>query len=165
MTHAVCSLSRNSKSAIVDTGCLPGVNKYTVANPPNKITIIKYTRKQLLRETKIVELTREFQFERYAIARLTDSKIFEQVRSHLALFHVFNFTSFEGLTKAASEIMIKNLGLPTQESLFQLYLFFCQERGVSKEATINDLEICAANCRARKEKQFNEERKRSTHSN
>ena len=139
------------------------MNKYTVSNPPNIITIIKNTRKQLLRESKIIELTRKFQFERYALARLTDSKIYDQVRSHLALFHLFNFTSFEGLTKTASEIMIKNLGLPTQESLFQLYLFFCQERGVSKTAAINDLEICAANYRARKEKQFDDERKRISH--
>ena len=136
------------------------MNKYTISNPPSIINRIKNNRKQLLKESKIVELTRKFQFERYALARLTDSKIYEQVRSHLALFYLFNFTSFEVLTKTASEIMIKNLGLPTQESPFQLYLFFCQERGVNKTAFINDLEICAANYRARKEKHFDDERKR-----
>ena len=62
-----------------------------------------------------------------------------------------------------SEIMIKNQGLPTQESLFQLYLFFCQERGVHKSAVINDLEMCAANYRAHREKQFDDERKRRIH--
>ena len=131
-----------------------------MSNPPSIINRIRNNRNKLLKESKIVELTRKFQFERYALARLTDSKIFEQVRSHLALFHLFNFTSYEGLTKTASEIMIKNQGLPTQEKLMQLYLLFCQERGVNKTEVIKDLESCAANCRARKEKQFDIERKR-----
>ena len=129
-------------------------------NPPNIINKIRNNRNKLFKDSRIVELTRKFQCERYALARLTDIAIFEQVRSHLAIFHLFDFTSYEGLTKPASEIMIKNQGLPTQEKLMQLYLLFCQERGVNKTEVIKDLESCAANCRARKEKQFDIERKR-----
>ena len=137
-----------------------GVTKYTTLKPPNVINIIRNNRNKIIKESKIVELTRKYQCERYGISRLTDSAIFEQVRLHLALFHVFNFTSYEGLTKPVSEILIKNQGLPIQESLFQVYLFFCQERGVNKSEAMQDLETCAANCRAKKEKQFDIERKR-----
>ena len=155
------SFRNSANSNIPHTGNeLQGVTKYTMSNPPNSINKIRNNRNKLIKDSRIVELTRKLQCERYAISRLTDSAVFDQVRSHLAIFHLFDFTSYEGLTKSASEIMIKNQGLPTQEALMQLYLFFCQERGVNKTEVIKDLESCAANCRARKEKQFDIERKR-----
>ena len=52
---------------------------------PVEISEIRKKRKALIKENKIVELMRKYNFDRYAFSRLTDNKIFEY-RPYKALF-------------------------------------------------------------------------------
>ena len=74
-----------------------------------------------IRENKIVELTRKFKFDRYSFSRLADNEIFEYRRYYLAAFVEGQFRQINGLTRTACEIWLKNEGLPTRESLAELY--------------------------------------------
>ena len=50
------------------------------------IRTIRQNKQKLLKEKKLAELTKKFQFERYAMARLTENDIFEHTRMYLACF-------------------------------------------------------------------------------
>ena len=56
-------------------------------------------------------------------------------------------------------IWLKNEGLPIRESLFEIYLWFCQERGIERKAAVEDLSILGEQMRSMKE-QFHKERAR-----
>ncbi|KAJ4448763.1 hypothetical protein ANN_00154 [Periplaneta americana] len=75
------------------------INKYTENKIPEKIAKLKNRRKEVLRESTVTELTNKF-----------------------------NFGSFEGTSKEYYEIKLRNEGLPTRESLYELYKYFCKER-------------------------------------
>ena len=47
------------------------VKNYDEKNIPKKIEEIRKFRQSLIKETKIVELTKKYQFERYSFSRLT----------------------------------------------------------------------------------------------
>ena len=66
----------------------------------------------------------------------------------------------EGKTKISSEIWLKNEGLSIRESLFELYLWFCQGRGTERRAVIEDLNVLGEHMRCMKEEQFYKERVR-----
>ena len=97
--------------------------------------------KDLIKENKIVELTRKYNFDRYAFSRLTDNKIFEYTRHYLAAFVEGQFRHIESLTRTACEIWLKNEGLPNRESLKELYLWFLKERGIERIEAIEDLKL------------------------
>ena len=82
----------------------------------------------VLKETKIVELTRKFQFEKYEFSRLTENLVFDHIRNYLAAFYINFFRHFEGKSKVSEEIWMRNEGLPVGQGLFELYLWFCNER-------------------------------------
>ena len=42
-------------------------------------------------------------------------------------------------SKISDEIWLRNEGLPTGEGLFQLYIWFCKERGFNIDRVIEDL--------------------------
>ena len=100
------------------------------------------------------------QFERYSFSRLTDNNVFDYIRNYLAAFHLNTFRQIEGKTKISCEIWLKNEGLPIRESLFELYLWFCQERGTERKAAVEDLYVLGEHMRCMKEEQFYKERVR-----
>ncbi|KAJ4434354.1 hypothetical protein ANN_22913 [Periplaneta americana] len=75
------------------------INKYTENKIPEKIAKLKNRRKEALKESTVTELTNKFKFG-----------------------------SFEGTSKEYYEIKLRNEGLPTRESLYELYKYFCKER-------------------------------------
>ena len=93
---------------------------YTESTVPSRIAEIRSKRKLLLKESKISEITRKFQFEKYAISRLSDNNIYDLTRIYLAIFHLGEFTSFENHTKVSMEIKLRNEGLPVREGLYEL---------------------------------------------
>ena len=97
---------------------------YTESTVPSRIAEIRSKRKSLLKESKISEITRKFQFEKYAISRLTDNNIYDLTRLYLAIFYLGEFTNFENHTKISMEIKLRNEGLPISEGLYELYKFF-----------------------------------------
>ena len=127
---------------------------YTESTVPSRIAEIRSKRKSLLKESKISEITRKFQFEKYAISRLSDNNIYDLTRLYLAIFYLGEFTNFENHTKISMEIKLRNEGLPISEGLYELYKFFCHERGIDQEAVSKDLNILRSHCRNLKEKEF-----------
>ena len=67
------------------------------------------------------------------------NKIFEFTRNYLAAFAEGQFSHIKGLTRTSCEIWLKNEGLPTRESLTELYLWFLNERGVGRKEAMEDL--------------------------
>ena len=80
--------------------------------------------------------------------------------NYLTTFHLNTFRQIEGKTKISCEIGLKNEGLPTRESLFELYLRFCQERGTERKAAVEDLNTLGEHMRCMKEEQLYKERVR-----
>ena len=62
-----------------------------------------------MRETKIVELTRKYQFDRYSFSRLTDNKIFDYVSEYLAAIFVNSFRKYKGRSRMPCEVWLKKL--------------------------------------------------------
>ena len=56
-----------------------------------KIEDIRKSRQIVLKESKIIELTRKFQFAKYTFSRLTDNLIFDLIRNYLAAFYIISF--------------------------------------------------------------------------
>ena len=156
--YIVSELCSDSTSAKPLKECTTKV--YTESAVPSRIAEIRNRRKLLLKESKISEITRKFQFEKYAISRLADNKIYDLTRLYLAIFHIGKFTSFENQTKISMEIKLKNEGLPIREGLHELYKLFCQERGFDLEETNNDLDTLRLHCRNKKENEYYIERLR-----
>ena len=55
---------------------------------------------------------------------------------------------------------MRNEGLTVGEGLFELYLWFCNERGYGRGTTIDDLKTLDGHMRNKKEEQFFKERMR-----
>ena len=107
---------------------------------PEAIKTIRLNRQKLFRENKITELTKKFQFGKYAMARLTENENFEHARFYLACFYINDFTNYKTRSKISEELWLRNEGLPNGEGLYQLYLWFCKERGYNMEMVREDLE-------------------------
>ena len=84
------------------------MKNYDEKNIPKKIEEIRKFRQSMIKETKIVELTKKYQFERYSFSRLTDNNVFDYIRNYLAAFHLNTFRQIEGKTKKSCEIWLKN---------------------------------------------------------
>ncbi|PSN33707.1 hypothetical protein C0J52_26551 [Blattella germanica] len=120
---------------------------YTENVVPPRITEIRNRRKLLLKES---EITRKFQFEKYAISRLADNKTFDLTRMYLAIFHVGKFRSFDIQTKISMEIKLRNEVLPVREGLYEQYKLYCQERGFELDEANMDLNALRLYCRNKK---------------
>ncbi|KAJ4443796.1 hypothetical protein ANN_05576 [Periplaneta americana] len=70
------------------------INKYTENKIPEKIAKLKNKRKELLRESKVTELTNKFNFGKYAFYRLTDNNIFDLVRNYLPMLTKYRYRKF-----------------------------------------------------------------------
>ena len=136
------------------------INIYNERKIPKKFEDIRKLRQMLLKESKIIELTGKFQFEKYAFSRLTDNLVFDHIRNYLAAFYINSFRNFEGKSKVYDEIWMRNEGLPFGKGLFELYLWFCNERGYGWDMAIEDLKILGGHMRNQKEEQFFKERMR-----
>ena len=71
---------------------------------PKEIEEIRNSRQMILKESKIIELTRKFQFEKYAFSRLTDNVVFDHTRNYLAAFYINSFRHYDGKSKFSEEI-------------------------------------------------------------
>ena len=120
---------------------------------PKEIEEIRNSRQMILKESKIIELTRKFQFEKYAFSRLTDNLIFDHIRYYLTAFYINSFSHYEGKSEFSYEIRMRN-GLPVEEGLLELYLRFCNERGYGHRRP----KILGNHMRNTKERQFYKER-------
>ena len=98
-------------------------------------------RQNLLRESKITELIRKFQFDKYAFSILTDNKNFDQTRLYLGAFHINSFNNYKRNSKISEEIWLRNEDLPIGEGLYQLFMWFCKERGYGIERAIENLQM------------------------
>ena len=107
---------------------------------PEAIKTIRLNRQKLLQENKITELTKRFQFGKYAMSRLTENENYEHARFYLACFYINDFMNYKTRSKISEELWLRNEGLPIGEGLYQLYLWFCKERGYSLEKVREDLE-------------------------
>ena len=96
-------------------------------------------RQKILRESKIAELTKKFQYGNYAMSRLTDNVNFEHARIYLASFYINDFKDYKTRSKISEEVWLRNEGLPTGEGLYELYIWFCRERGYCIEKVKEDL--------------------------
>ena len=106
---------------------------------PEAIKILRLSRQKNLRENRIAELTKKFQYGKYAMSRLTDNIIFERARNYLSCFYINDFKEYKSKSKISEEIWFRNEGLPTGEGLYELYIWFCGERGYSTEKIKEDL--------------------------
>ena len=79
---------------------------------------------------------------------MTDNKIFEFTINYLAAFVEGQFSHINGLTRTSCEIWLKNEGLPTRESLIELYLWFLNEREVGRKEAMGDLVLLNNTCKA-----------------
>ena len=68
---------------------------------------IYYQKREEMKDSTIVELTREYQFDRYTFWILTDNKILDCVRKYLAAFYVNSFRQFEIRSRMAREVWKK----------------------------------------------------------
>ena len=66
--------------------------------------------------------------------------LFEDARLYIACFYLNDFKSYKTRSKIFEEILLRNEGLPNGEGMYQLYLWFCKERGYMMERVIEDLE-------------------------
>ena len=114
--------------------------KFDESKIPDVINKIRQNKQRVLGESKIVELTKKFQFEKYAFSRLTENENFEHARLYSACFYLNNFKSYKMRSKISEEIWLRNEGLPNGEGMYQLYLWFCKGRGYMMERVIEDLE-------------------------
>ena len=94
-----------------------------------------------IKREKIAELTKKFQFEKYAMARLTENDIFEHARLYLACFYLNEFKSYKTRSKISEELWLRNEGLSNGEGLYQLYVWFCKERGYTIERVREDFDL------------------------
>ena len=115
----------------------------------------------MIRDNKIVELTRKFKFDRYAFSRLTDNRIFENTRYYLAAFVEGQFRHIQGLTRTACEIWLRNEGLPNRESLTELYFWFLNERGIERSEAIEDLKLLKEHLYDNKEETYYNKNKKT----
>ena len=76
----------------------------------------------------------------------------------MASFHLNNFRNYKSKSKISDEIWLTNEGLPTGEGLFQLYIWFCKERGFIVDKVIEDLNVLGGVIRKEKEEEFRKER-------
>ena len=53
----------------------------------------------IIKESKIVEMTRKFQFDKYTFSRLTDNNILDFTRIYLDAFHINSFRKYDVKTK------------------------------------------------------------------
>ena len=62
---------------------------------------------------------------------MTENENFEHARLYLgiACFYLNDFKSYKTISKISEEIWLRNEGLPNGEGMYQLYLWFCKERG------------------------------------
>ena len=74
---------------------------------------------------------------RYAMSRLTENVIFERARFYL----VNEFKNYKTRSKISEDLWLRNEGLPNGEGLYQLYVWFCKERGYMVERVREDLEF------------------------
>ena len=95
----------------------------------------------MLRESKITELTKKYQFDKCAFSRLTDNEIFDHARIYLACFYLNGFKSCKTKSKISDEIWLRNKGLPKGEGLYQLYIWFCKGRGYNIERVVEELRM------------------------
>ena len=65
--------------------------KFDERKIPDVINKIRQNKQRLLGESKIVELTKKFQFEKYAFSRLTENENFEHARLYIACFYLNEF--------------------------------------------------------------------------
>ena len=68
----------------------------------------------------------------------------------MASFHLNNVRNYRTKSKISDEIWLRNEGLPTGEGLFQLYIWFCKERGFNIERVIEDLNVLGEGRRKKK---------------
>ena len=85
---------------------------------------------------------------------------FEYIRYYLATFVVGQFRQIYGLIRTTCEIWLKNEGLPTWESLSELYFWFLNERGVERVYAIEDLKLLKEHLHELKEVSHYNQRKR-----
>ena len=102
--------------------------KYDESKIPLEVEQIRMRRQNLLKESRVIELNKKYQFDKYAFSRLTDNKIFDHTHIYLAIFHINKFRNYKIKSKISEEIWLRNEGLPIGESLFQLYIWFCNEQ-------------------------------------
>ena len=100
-----------------------------------------------MKESKIIKLTRKFQFEKYVFSRLTDNLIFDHIRNYLAAFYINSFRHYEGKSKFSDEIWMRNEGLPVWGGLFEIYLWICNERVSRRDMAIEDLKLLGSHMR------------------
>ena len=110
----------------------------------------------MLRESKITELTKKYQFDNNAFSKLTDNEIFAHTRIYLASFHLNDFRSYETKSKISDEIWLRNEGLCTGESLFQLYIWFRKERGYNVDRVVDNLKILGGEDKKRERRRIQE---------
>ena len=120
------------------------VASFDESRVPEAIKAIRVNRQKLLRERKIAELTKKFQFGKYGMSRLTENKIFDRVRRYLACFYINEFENVKDRSKISEEIWLKNEGLPVGDGVYELYKWFCIERGFEIERIIEDLAVTHA---------------------
>ena len=77
---------------------------YSKRKIPKEIEAVSKNRQNLLKESKITELTRKYQFDKYAFSRLTDNVNFDHSRSYLAAFHLNSFNNYKEKSKISEEI-------------------------------------------------------------
>ena len=70
------------------------------------------------------------------------------------------FRHINGLTRTSSEIRLKNEGLPTRESLIELYLWFLKERGIGRKEAMEDLILLKEHYYEMKEMSYYNQKKR-----
>ena len=66
--------------------------------------------------------------------------VFLHARLYLACFYVNEFKNYKTRSKISEEFWLRNEGLPNGEGLYQLYVWFCKERGYTAERVREDLE-------------------------
>ena len=73
-------------------------------------------------------------------------------------FYINCFNHFGGKSKFSAEIWLRNEGLPDRESLYELYIWFCQKRDFEKNLAIAELNILGEHMRSIKEENLYKER-------
>ena len=119
------------------------VGSFDESKVPEVIKAIRVKREKLIKEKKLAELTRKFQFGKFGMSRLTENEIYERVRKYLACFYINDLVNVKERSKISEEIWLRNEGLPVGEGLFELYKWFCRERGYENEVVIEDLDKLA----------------------
>ena len=82
------------------------------------------------------------------------------MRNYLAAFVEGQFSHINGLTRTLCEIWLKNEGLPTRESLIELYLWFLNERVVGRKEAMENLVLLKEHYYEMKEMSYYNQKKR-----